>query len=732
MPTILTEFKTNSPEITAEFAKLAGIVNRYTETVESAGARNRQRAVAEVAALKMEAGGHKDAAAAIRQKIEIQEEAARLAKSAGITESSALRLTKMRIELERQLAAEKMKTASVSAMPARGRAMLPELPLTTAEMNRTFVATAKTSAAIRGLQSSGKAGSFGLLAVSQGFEDLQYGIKGVLNNIPQAVLGFGGSAGLAGALSITAVAGYQLTKMMYRLGGGEEAKKMLESVKAQKTGFDALTASLIKNRQAAEDRLATARSASRQQEIEDQQANRREKQLIPSQNSDAAYQQQQDANARLRAARDAINQATASQDDPLGAARSKFVTIYTDAVADLQAAQQRSVQIGKEWATLREGEAAAATELQVRAAAAAAEAEELRKLVEARDANIAALRAERDATKDGEDTKQLKRDIKDQEELRAQLNRRLKEAEALEQTLAAQARQTSEEARAALKDLEGKADAIKKEIILRQEQIKLNDQLAVIEANRLKQAAAQSRTAFREELQILRARLDGDQKTLDALDRKQRIETEITRLMREQAGLTREQAAAAAAKKADAQDALRDQERALRSRDAITDAAQEIQVLRLRAAGREKEAAALEKEFKVRADALRLAKDANITEEQALQIIRERQRLQDQIAANSGRQNGRSRPRARIYKKDEDDIPGFGRARFLGEMQNRRIQAGIPRARTGLLASVAERQAAARTRNPEAAARVTAQTYYEKSLSQNEQLLQIWKTLGVA
>lgn len=44
-----------------------------------------------------------------------------------------------------------------------------------------------------------------LLTFSQGAEDAQYGVKGILNNIPQLVEQLGGSAGLAGALSLTAV-----------------------------------------------------------------------------------------------------------------------------------------------------------------------------------------------------------------------------------------------------------------------------------------------------------------------------------------------------------------------------------------------------------------------------------------------------------------------------------------------------------------------------------------------
>ena len=44
-----------------------------------------------------------------------------------------------------------------------------------------------------------------LMSFSQGFEDVQYGVNGVLNNIPGLVLALGGGAGLTGAISIAAV-----------------------------------------------------------------------------------------------------------------------------------------------------------------------------------------------------------------------------------------------------------------------------------------------------------------------------------------------------------------------------------------------------------------------------------------------------------------------------------------------------------------------------------------------
>jgi hypothetical protein len=50
-------------------------------------------------------------------------------------------------------------------------------------------------------------------------EDAQYGIKGVLNNLPQMVMGFGGGMGLAGAISLAAVAAVTLYPHLKRLYG---------------------------------------------------------------------------------------------------------------------------------------------------------------------------------------------------------------------------------------------------------------------------------------------------------------------------------------------------------------------------------------------------------------------------------------------------------------------------------------------------------------------------------
>ena len=74
-----------------------------------------------------------------------------------------------------------------------------------AAMARTGKTSETFTAGATQVQRSSANASQSLLMFSQGFEDAQYGIRGVLNNIPGLVMALGGTMGLAGAISIAAV-----------------------------------------------------------------------------------------------------------------------------------------------------------------------------------------------------------------------------------------------------------------------------------------------------------------------------------------------------------------------------------------------------------------------------------------------------------------------------------------------------------------------------------------------
>lgn len=108
-----------------------------------------------------------------------------------------------------------------------------------------------------GTSGGGKNAGFAVLEMSRAFEDSAYGIRGVLNNIPGLVLSLGGGAGLAGVISIAAVAASTLwTKLN---GGTSSAKKetgdLLETYKQLLEVYSEL------DERSAEDREKAAKAA---------------------------------------------------------------------------------------------------------------------------------------------------------------------------------------------------------------------------------------------------------------------------------------------------------------------------------------------------------------------------------------------------------------------------------------------------------------------------------------
>lgn len=247
-------------------------------------------------------------------------------------------------------------------------------------------------------------------------------------------------------------------------------------------------------------------------------------------------------------------------------------------------------------------------------------------------------------------------------------------------------------------------------------------------------AALSAQTRFSEEMEVLKARLDGDQDLVASLERKQRIEEEILRLKKEQLGISEQEANSLATAKINAQDAVNADADNQNRRKAGIDLRKEMEVLRLRAAGKEKEAAALEREFAARAEAVRISEETFMSEKDALAFVRERQKLEDQIERNkkksatpSGRRRGIGGEASRT------NFTGLDGSRIGQSVGfSRDVRVGFSRERIGLAGAAADRAREARPRDPDAEARRTAMNYYEKNLQQNEELLGIWKQIGVA
>ena len=73
------------------------------------------------------------------------------------------------------------------------------------QLERVNTTGRKATQAQTGLGKSTRRTDLAMLSFSQAVEDAQYGIRGVLNNIPSLVMQLGGGAGLAGVISLSAV-----------------------------------------------------------------------------------------------------------------------------------------------------------------------------------------------------------------------------------------------------------------------------------------------------------------------------------------------------------------------------------------------------------------------------------------------------------------------------------------------------------------------------------------------
>ena len=98
-----------------------------------------------------------------------------------------------------------------------------------AEMAKTGKTTETLTGGLTRLAPTTRNNAQALLLFSQGFEDAQYGIRGVLNNIPGLIIAMGGTAGLAGAISIAAVSLSQILPLFTKTE--EKASDMADRIK---------------------------------------------------------------------------------------------------------------------------------------------------------------------------------------------------------------------------------------------------------------------------------------------------------------------------------------------------------------------------------------------------------------------------------------------------------------------------------------------------------------------
>lgn len=248
MPEVIKTILTaDSTELRSEFSRASAALATYQTKQQAGFSKAISSYQSEIAALRLQKDGFTNLANSLRETTSLKQQAAALAVSANITEEKALSLLREKQLLQQQITAGVAQEAAARAaaaarataianpratgLPGGGLGLAPLTPQSLQAMDRQIASTRELRRQTLLAGQSGKNGALGFLAFSQAVEDAQYGIKGVLNNIPQMVLGFGGTAGLAGAISLAAVAAtilYPKLKQLYGATDNENVKKAAE------------------------------------------------------------------------------------------------------------------------------------------------------------------------------------------------------------------------------------------------------------------------------------------------------------------------------------------------------------------------------------------------------------------------------------------------------------------------------------------------------------------------
>jgi hypothetical protein len=153
---------------------------------------------AERQAKKQQESSERAAAAAERQAQRVQEAAERqAAKQEAASERAAQ-------------AAEKAAQRAAAAAERQAQREADQVDRQLAAIGRLAQGTVVVTPGVEGVTRATRDWGRAILATGQGLEDLQYSVGGFLNNVPMIVQSLGGSAGLVGAITVTAAGAYTL------------------------------------------------------------------------------------------------------------------------------------------------------------------------------------------------------------------------------------------------------------------------------------------------------------------------------------------------------------------------------------------------------------------------------------------------------------------------------------------------------------------------------------------
>lgn len=538
----------------------------------------------------------------------------------------------------------------------------------------------KTTIALRESAQATRGSGQGFLQLAQFADDAQYGIKGVLNNIPGLVMGFGAGAGLAGAISLAVLAAAKLGPLLAELYSNADSKAVVEGAKQYGQVLADNLKTIRETRQEMETQRALAQSESGNRSMVEKATGQGQRGAMLDAQV-AQLKRVREAEDQLAAARAQAAQAEArargesGEEQAMQAEREALERKLRRIAEDKTLYEQITKTRADEANSLnRTGENFAAG---FKASIDAAEAELQR--LERNSAFSKASEAQAQTEFDGVKDKGYSKREQETENLKKAKERAQADAEAL-----------------ALQ--KAQLESLKRQ----------SEEAAAIIAAKAKASGDQATAAAAE---------------LMDLERQKKLQEEIAQISererRARAQATANEAAAEAAKKAAAAKEMADA-KAKAAEDKAKSAAQsemEIvntnRILRLRANGQKAQADALEKEIAIRAQADALIA-RGVDPQRALALAREQARLQEQLATKKDqREQTRSRRPGTIGMRSPE--------------QGRFLPTRIGGLRNTAEATERKATAAART-NP---AEDAAMRYYENSIKKQDEMVEIWKTLNI-
>lgn len=512
-----------------------------------------------------------------------------------------------------------------------------DLPLVRQELNAAFNQSQKVAQGMNQMGTASTRSGANMLIMAQVADDAQYGFRGLANQIPQLAMALGAGAGLAGAVSLVALAlnyGIPLLKEFYGAGGDSEA-----AVKAAKKYGDAIEENLRKLRElnaAREqgDALADAEGKNNAGAARESTAS----QIVASYERQLALlEKQRKVEDEMRNARNgaAVAEAAAGGGDVAGVERSQLREAAAIAarraqedgklLADLQRVS------GSEGRRIGEAGAAWSASFVLNIAEARNELDRLERNAVFSKAAAEEAAAVFDAVKGKGYSSRVN------ETRNAKLTS--ESAAADEAAVAAQ--------RAILESLK-KQDA---------------EQRSIFEASRKDLEIKAAAAAQRGRDVVVEA---GAAREVAAARERELVASEaVARAAREKVAAEKR---AAELKKA-AEEAEKAAQLKKAQGEARGDAFGEVRALALQAAGREKEAQALRDQMRLRKEAVDLAERAGISEKAAAAVVMRKFELEKALANEKAKQEGMTRRndgRIRLFKRGETAGGIFGNGAQAG------------------------------------------------------------------